>query len=219
MDPANASTIVYNDDNNSILIYNVTHWYTRRRAQSLGWYLANRRCVVSRSAPIPYWIDEYSMPDTLWRCDVDRCYPVRDVHASIREITSHVLSELQLPFVEINLTAYYQHLAAPVHFIPLHVHFRSLPYPQSTFTELVTDRDRAWVLYSADAYGPSVAGTEVDLLYRLRHNVRHSFGLGHAQSTASIMHPTNVPGLDRVSAADHSILHRLLCDYSISRAK
>lgn len=96
--------------------------------------------------------------------------------------------------------------------LPIQIHFRSLPYPQSTFMEFVTDRDRVWKIYNRKAYTPEHAGANDDLLYRMRHNLRHSLGLGHTENKKCIMFPTNIMGLTKPCLKEKQALHKFLCD-------
>lgn len=129
-------------------------------------------------------------------------------------------------------------------FLPIQVHFRSAPYPQSTFMEFVSDRNRVWRVYDKryyDKYGnvddksddnddntngdetrrsvnrndETRPGNNDDLLYRLRHNLRHSLGLGHTTSKACVMYPTNVLDLNRPCEHENLAIHRLLCDSNL----
>ncbi|KAK2574705.1 hypothetical protein KPH14_013106 [Odynerus spinipes] len=133
-------------------------------------------------------------------------------------------------------------------FLPIQIHFRSKPYPQSTFMEFVSDRNRVWRVYDSrfyDSYSDGrrserenddsrrsvngdgranddetaitrIPGNDDDLLYRLRHNLRHSLGLGHTTSKSCVMYPTNVLGLNRPCEHERIALHRFLCDRSLS---
>lgn len=131
-------------------------------------------------------------------------------------------------------------------FLPIQIHFRSKPYPQSTFMEFVSDRNRVWRVYDSRFYNSyssdefarpqrgfnndddndhidennvddktRLPGNDDDLLYRLRHNLRHSLGLGHTTSKKCVMYPTNVLGLNKPCEHEKIALHRFLCDKSL----
>lgn len=103
----------------------------------------------------------------------------------------------------------------PPPFLPIQIHFRSLPYPQSSFLEFVSNRDRRWEVYHDSLY-PGYAGGDNDLLYRFRHNLRHSLGLGHVIDKRCIMFPNNIPKLSAPCDHENIALHRLLCDPKIN---
>ena len=95
---------------------------------------------------------------------------------------------------------------------PLMVHFRYKPYPQSSFGEFVSNRAAEWRVWSNDEdYRASdYVGADDDLLYRMRHNIGHSMGLGHTSSERCIMHPTNVRYLSSMCDEELHAMRTLL---------
>lgn len=93
--------------------------------------------------------------------------------------------------------------------IPIQIHFRRKPYPQSNFWQFITNNETSWRSYHFSVY-PWFAGETDDLLYRFRHNFRHSLGLGHLDDIRSVMYPTNRLR-NPIYGIDIKAVHQLLC--------
>lgn len=105
--------------------------------------------------------------------------------------------------------SFQQRYRRPDPLIPIQIHFRKKPYPQSNFWQFITNNETSWRSYYIGVY-PLYAGETDDLLYRFRHNFRHSLGLGHLDDTRSIMHPTNTLR-NPMYRIDTKAVHQLLC--------
>jgi hypothetical protein len=212
--------------------YNVTHTYFRDSLLSgedgPRFDKVSKRCVwPSNDAAyrISYWIDEFSLPAVIRCFEPGDSQPVNitgadAVRETINRLIQRLADELELRFHPIDGTQYYRLMRLLTleqnrkfqGLIPVHVHFRRKPYPQSSFGEFVTDRALAWEIYSDTTVYRQRAGRTEDLWYRLRHNLRHSLGLGHSTDRRSIMFPTNVLGQWQLFAPDVIAVHTLLCD-------
>lgn len=223
VDPSNATELLVPDafEDGAVHHYNVTHTYHRQAFAELGVeYVAPRCRQAGNATAIPYWLSEYELPSAIRV--YDRWETWREVRNRTR-IWSIVLGvvekvgfEMDLRMKRVGRDRYYEMLDERLlrgrpGLLPLHIHFRAKPYPQSSFTETVTDARSVWEVYDDTVYG-KYAGRQTDLLYRLRHNMRHSLGMGHTASKQSIMYPTNVAGLAEPSPLDTDALHVLLCD-------
>jgi hypothetical protein len=233
VDPPNATTIEVKPLDSAVHVYNVTHTYFRDalRALDVGWDEQRGRCVQRNTVQhIRYWINEHQMPSRIRVYDrFNRyydCVGSKDVTATVGRLMARIAAELELQIDRINRHEYYMLMDMLLlssdqsyqGLIPVEIHFRSKPYPQSTFVEFVTDRDVAWELYDEAVY-PNYAGNPRDLMYRLRHNFRHSLGLGHTDDQRSVMFPTNVIGLYRTNPVDVLAIHVLLCSSQQPRAQ
>lgn len=226
VDPPNATTLFVLDPSDSGFAhaFNVTHLYTRRAFKELGVQMVNKRCQQNREEMyIRYWINSYKLPKRIIFVDArGRTRNMTDVNevtnALENLLENKIARELELKLMRVNRETYYdlmdKLLCSPNSrfrgIIPIEIHFRSSPYSQSSFVEFVTNRDVVWELYHDDVYS-RYAGNPLDLLYRFRHNFRHSLGLGHLDSQESVMFPTNVPGLANVNPLDVDAVHVLLC--------
>lgn len=108
-----------------------------------------------------------------------------------------------------NRFAFQRKSRTPDPLIPIQIHFRKKPYPQSNFWQFITNNETSWRSYHLRVY-PLYAGETDDLLYRFRHNFRHSLGLGHLNDTRSVMYPTNIYH-NPVYGIDIKAVHQLLC--------
>lgn len=231
VDPNNASTIFVpdkkQDSRGSELLhpYNVTHTYYRDSFKLLGvgYNETRRRCVQNETYQwIHYWINTLQLPKRLKyyneRNQTSYITERRDIIGMIDRVVRWFADELQLKMGRLSRAEYYETMDSLLvrpdkryrGLLPVEVHFRSKPYPQSTFLEFVTDRDVVWELYHPAVYR-WYAGRGVDLRYRFRHNFRHSLGLGHLNDTTSIMYPTNVLGQYLENPLDVDAVHVLLC--------
>lgn len=227
-DTTTTTTTTNNGDSEepSAIYYNVTHTYFRDALAELNvaWNRSSSRCI--RTSPvhtIGYWINEFELPGELRYIDRDglavRVHGVERVSECVDRLMQRLSDELALGLRRIDMQQYYTMLRRLMlepgrrfqGLLPIQVHFRVKPYPQSSFGEFVSDRSLVWETYHPAVYA-SHAGRKEDLLYRLRHNFRHSLGLGHRDDRRSIMFPTNVLGLAEVDRLDNDAVHRLLCD-------
>lgn len=219
VDPYNATTILVNNR----YLYNVTHTYFRDSFRSLGVGYKLGRCVQDNPVQsVRYWLNELQLPNKLKYFDQRNNPTLIDEHARVVDailgLVKQLQQELQLSMARTTRDQYYRAMDSLLlgndgeyrGMIPVEIHFRSKPYPQSTFVEFVTDRNVVWELYHPQVYNQH-AGKDTDLYYRFRHNFRHSLGLGHTDDTRSVMYPTNVRGLALINPTDVDAVHQLLC--------
>lgn len=220
IDPPNATVIEVQPGH----FYNVTHLYFRNAFKELGVKFDEKTCRCSQDNSVQhirYWINELQMPRKIRVFDKFNRYvdheTLTEIRSDIDTLIQRLARELELRVERIDRDEYYtlmDGLLLEVRnyqgLIPIEIHFRSKPYPQSTFLEFVTNRDVRWEVYDDQVYAAH-AGRELDLLYRFRHNFRHSLGLGHANNRRSVMFPTNVLGLSQINPMDVLAVHVLLC--------
>lgn len=216
IDPSNATTIQIDN-----LQFNITHDYWRTR------FLLDHRAHVN------FWINPYELPEYMmlyedghWR----HITKTETMHSLIVKTTKRVFNDWNIDYRRMLFANYYREIAKendylrkkplyPLHRhstsssgYPLLVHFRYKPYPQSNFGEFVSNRAIGWrVWHNYDDYIVSdYVGAEDDLLYRMRHNVGHSMGLGHTTSKLCVMHPTNVRYLASLCSEEMRAMRALL---------
>lgn len=236
VDPPNATEIYVPNfyDNGKIYTYNVTHTYFRDyfiNNNEVTFDATTRRCRSrdGRKPIVHYWLNELQLPARMRYYDErNRVYSFRNrstIESTIDRIIQNLATELELEFTRVSRQSYYRTMDSLLSFpdqlivsrasIPVEVHFRSKPYPQSTFMEFVTNRDVEWAVYNPRVYERRV-GEDLDLFYRFRHNFRHTLGLGHLDDKASIMYPTNVRGQGLLYPIDIDAVHYLLCSRTVA---
>lgn len=216
---------------------NATYFYSNNvlfNVSSLYW---RERFVNSPQQRVTFWLNPYELPekmlyyendhwhlithdDTIYRLVLDtinrafRDWSVRseklnfvDYYVALGEMNyfnnRHAISGLNLAFYRRRSRNY-----------PMHVHFRYDPYPQSTFGEFVSNREitwRVWRHHEDYVREPREHVGEVDdLLFRMRHNVGHSLGLGHSYSNKCILHNIRMPGLYDLCEAEKEAMRQFL---------
>lgn len=221
VDPDNATTLVIEDGTR----FNVTHLYWRDR-------------VRSRSGNVVgVWVNPYELPESLQYYFRKQWYTINstdDIYSLVLRTALRVLYDWEVPHKRLFFSDYYRKLAQDSTFIggspliplargfvprnydrygyPLQIHFRYKPYPQSSFGEFVSNRAVSWRVWARDDdyRSSSRVGDDDDLLYRMRHNIGHSLGLGHTTSRECIMYPTNIRGLVAFCPKELTAMRRLL---------
>lgn len=169
---------------------------------------------------IPFWVNPYQLPEKLMIFRSDSWETTTDVTTIYDMVVLNVMRTIRewgLTPKRVLFQDYYAALAKHSSFndhqpliplnrfksrnqfdeFPLEIHFRYPPYQQSSFGEFVTNRQVAWRVWDDmnDYKYSGYVGATDDLVYRLRHNLGHSMGLGHTKSTSCIMYPTNIRDL------------------------
>nr|WOJ45383.1 matrixin [Apis mellifera nudivirus] len=223
VDPDNATRLITEDGTQ----FNVTHFYWRDRIQA------------KPDSLLAVWVNPYELPESIqyyhngkWSVSKN----VDFIYGRVLKIAMTALADWNvLKPKRIFFRDYYRKLALESDFIhkqplnplhlrfnpreveaygfPLQIHFRHKPYPQSSFGEFVSNRAvswRVWLDYNRDYAQSEFVGADDDLLYRMRHNLGHSLGLGHTTLRECIMYPTNVRGLRTLCPAEQRAMARLL---------
>lgn len=216
IDPTNHTTIHIDD-----LQFNVTHHYWRTR------FLLDNHAIVS------FWVNPYELPESMLLYEKNRWQHItksETMYNFIVKTTKRVFDDWGIGYRRVMFADYYRQIAQesdylnkkplyPIHErsifnsgYPLLIHFRYKPYPQSSFGEFVSDRAAVWRVWDNhdDYKKSSYVGTDDDLLYRMRHNIGHSMGLGHTTSMRCVMHPINVRHLASLCSAELNAMHALL---------
>lgn len=216
VDPLNATTIQVDG-----LLFNVTHDYWRTR------FLLDTRTMVD------FWVNPYELPEAMLLYEDNRWRSItkpETMHRLIVKTTKRTFEDWGVGYRRLQFANYYRELAKENDYLhkqplypirgqltshygyPLIIHFRYKPYPQSSFGEFVSNRATVWRVWDNDAdYAVSdYVGTYDDLLYRMRHNVGHSMGLGHTTSERCIMYPTNVSFLTSLCREELKAMRTLL---------
>lgn len=216
VDPFNATAIHIHG-----LQFNITHDYWRTR------FLHDDRTLVS------FWVNPYELPESMLLYENNRWHHItktETMHRLIVQTTKRAFNDWNIGHRRLRFANYYHELAReneylnrrplyPIHKrltaslgYPLIVHFRYGPYPQSSFGEFVSNRAIPWRVWNNDDdYQVSdYVGAKDDLLYRMRHNIGHSMGLGHTFSDRCIMYPTNVRYLVKLCNDELEAMRALL---------
>lgn len=220
VDPANAT--YFHPIPGNAITFNITH---------KQW----RESMVHGKRSIPFWVNPYQMPEKLMLYYQNQWSVITEPNAIYNLLVMNVhrtLTDWGLEPRRIIFRDYYISLSKHSTFInhqpliplnryrpehdfdefPIEIHFRYPPYTQSSFGEFVTNRKLAWRVWAdIDDYRFSGhVGATDDLVYRLRHNLGHSLGLGHTESTNCIMYPTNIKDLYEFCPEELSAMHALL---------
>lgn len=220
VDPANAT--YFHPIPGNAIAFNITH---------KQW----RESMVHGERSIPFWVNPYQMPEKLLLYRQNQWTFITEPNEIYNLLVINVhrtLAEWGLEPRRIIFRDYYISLSKHSTFInhqpliplnryrpehdfdefPIEIHFRYPPYTQSSFGEFVTNRKLAWrVWYDINDYRFSDhVGATDDLVYRLRHNLGHSLGLGHTESTNCIMYPTNIKNLYEFCPEEMTAMHALL---------
>lgn len=216
VDPSNATSIHVHG-----LQFNITHNYWRTR------FLLDEQTLVS------FWVNPYELPESMLLYENNRWQRItktETMHKLIVQLTKRTFNDWNIGYRRLRFANYYRELAReheylnkrplyPIHGQltasfghPLLIHFRYKPYPQSSFGEFVSNRAVAWRVWdNDDDYQVSdYVGANDDLLYRMRHNIGHSMGLGHTTSERCIMYPTNVRYLVTLCSEELRAMRTLL---------
>lgn len=221
---------------------NATHFYTqnvRFNVSSLYW---RDRFINEPNQKVPFWLNPYELPekilyyenknwrlithdDTIYRLVLDTIYRVFkdwsvkserlnfvDYYVALGELNyfnnRRAISGLNFAHYRRRSTNY-----------PMHVHFRYDPYPQSTFGEFVSNRETVWRIWRHEEdyvrQPKRHVGEADDLLFRMRHNVGHSLGLGHSYSDQCILHNVRMPGLSTLCPAERQAMHQFLTNATL----
>lgn len=229
-DPLNATFFEYKNE-----IFNITQYYYRdylSKYVGLGApcynYLANKPLVH-------FYVDEFDIPGKIieYRLDMFNKIYFSEItnREKIRKILETVVTftfdRIGIKSVLLPTYSHYRYYKLNSLLMPLKINFKSFPYSQSNFREFVSNIDTVWELPYLTNYNPirykiinnfykrKIAGNKGDLMYRFKHNLMHSLGLGHAKSLKCIMHAGNVAGLNDNCQEEVEALRELLCSKTI----
>ena len=195
------------------------------------------RFIDSPQQTVSYWLNPYELPekmlyfensqwrlithdDTIYRLVLDtltRAFNDWSVRAEKLNFVDYYVALGELNYINngqavsgLNLVQYRRRSTN----YPMHIHFRYDPYPQSTFGEFVSNRETVWRVWQHDedyVMEPREhVGEADDLLFRMRHNIGHSLGLGHSYSDKCILHNIRMPGLWALCPAEQQAMQQFL---------
>lgn len=171
----------------------------------------SRRCVPQPM--IDLWLNPEHLPTRLRAMDADETVTLlKDKETIERELGELVLKVVRLE-CELDATLISDPGSKRTGSIFLPVQFLYPPYPQSSRHGLNLNAETEWTMYRSGEPAEWYSGESDDLLYAIRHNIRHSLGLGHAKyDRRTIMFPRNIyVFMMEVQPVDVDAVHALLC--------
>lgn len=218
---------------------NATYFYTDNvlfNVSSLYW---RDRFIDISQQKIPFWINPYELPEKMLYHESGRWLMIRHpdtIYRLVLNTLNRAFNDWSVQAEKLNFVDYYVALAELNAFnngqaisglniahyrrrsknYPMHIHFRYDPYPQSTFGEFVSNRNTVWRVWRHEEdyvkQPRAHVGEADDLLFRMRHNVGHSLGLGHSYSDQCVLHNIRMPGLYTLCPAERQAMNRFLTD-------
>lgn len=216
---------------------NATFFFTQNvlfNVSSLYW---RDRFINAPQQKVQFWLNPYELPDKMLYYQNEMWHSVTNpdtIYRLVLDTLVRAFNDWSVRSEKLNFVDYYVALGELGHFnnrqiisglniahyrrradnYPMHIHFRYDPYPQSTFGEFVSNRETVWRVWRHEedyVKQPRYhVGEADDLLFRMRHNVGHSLGLGHSYSDKCILHNVRMPGLFDLCPAEREAMRQFL---------
>lgn len=216
---------------------NATQFYTQNvlfNVSSLYW---RNRFLDAPQQSVPFWLNPYELPEKMLYYENESWKLIthdNTIYNLVLGTINRAFNDWSVKSEKLNFVDYYVALGELNHFnnrqamsglnlaqyrrrstnYPMHIHFRYDPYPQSTFGEFVSNRETLWRVWRHDEdyvrQPRRHVGEADDLLFRMRHNIGHSLGLGHSYSNKCILHNIRMPGLYALCSVERQAMHHFL---------